>query len=176
MQAFVKNVQPAAVQIAIDWDQANQVARSPLGVAAIRGDRLTKTVAARLASAGGYVATNTADELDIVAEFPILGTSVGRLVVEVKARYSNRAIHRRAETQLRQAMRKTGSLLGLLVYGGPSDVRTKLMDDTRSQDSLFGEFDDGILVVSAEELVSWSDRQLIGELTRLRNAVVHGQR
>lgn len=175
LRAFVQNVQPAAVQIAIDWDAVGSASLPRTGLSAVRGDSLTKAVAQRLAAAGGYVVANSDDEHDIVADFPLLG-AIGKIVVEVKFRYVNSTLHRRVETQLRRSMRQSGALLGMLVYGSPSDIRTRLVSEGRSQHLLFNEFDDGILVVSASELMDWTDNQLVAELTRLRNAVVHGKR
>jgi hypothetical protein len=175
IDAFVRNVQPSAMQIAIDWGQVERANRSRLGAPSIRGARLVRLIGARLASAGGYVTEAPDRGHDLTVEFPLLGP-IGSIPIEVKTRYENPRIHRLVESQLRKAMRDHGALLGILVYNDPDDIRERLTEGLGSQASLFDDAGTGILVVSAKELVGWTDNQLVAELTRLRNSAFHGSR
>ncbi|MGH3630771.1 MAG: hypothetical protein ACRDRL_25430 [Sciscionella sp.] len=172
IRAFVENVQPVAAQLAINWDELALQAGSRHAASLINAVGLERRVAERLARTGALVNTETDRRIDMIATFPSLGASIGRVPVEVKARF-NKNTHQQNRGHLQRAMSMTDSLIGLLIYGEPVETST-LISEAR-QDALFEEPSRGILITSADRLDQWSDTELLWRLTQLRNVVIHSR-
>lgn len=172
IRAFVENVQPAAVYLAINWDNLALHAGSRRAASLIKTVGLERRVAERLARAGALVNTEVDRRIDLVATFPSLGTSIDQLVVEVKEKFTN---HRQNKEKLQRAMRLSGSLLGLLIYGEP--VKINIHIEKKLEQTLFDdEASSGIWVMSIDQLDEWSDAELLQKLTQFRNLVIHSIR
>ena len=97
---------------------------------------------------------------DIVVTFQALGPEFSPIIVEIKG--SRRRGLENITHQVRRYLDAAGARLGLIV------------DASNEQESFSRIYDStGILYVSADDLEAWSDSQLLDELTRLRNKVVH---
>lgn len=172
IRAFVENVQPAAARLTIDWDELALQAGDRRAASLIRAVGLERRVAERLVRAGALVNTEVDRRIDMIAAFPSLGTSIDRVAVEVKSKFSKR-VHQQIHEQLQHTMSISGSLIGLLVYGEPVETSTVLSEE---RETLFGKSSSGILVTSADQLDRWSDAELLRRLTQLRNLVIHSHR
>lgn len=166
LQAYVKQVQPAAVQHILskttltDFSVTDRQHRPSLDSV------LEERVAARLEAAGALVARERrlAGNLrpDIITTFPQLSPEFNPIIVEVKGAFTWRSPSADTIAQVRNYLRAARARLGLIVYESRDQ-----MPRTDIHESL------GILILSMDDLDEWGNQRLLDEITSLRNKVVH---
>ena len=164
LSAYVKQVQPVASQHVVSKETLLDFSTENANVLFERESSLEYRLANRFQKAGALVAVESriARNMrpDIAVTFPALGPEFSPIIVEIKGRGRRDledVIH-----QVRRYLDAAGARLGLIVdASNEQETFSRIYDST------------GILYVSAGNLEAWSDSQLLDELTRLRNKVVH---
>jgi hypothetical protein len=170
LTAYIRQVQPIAAQLKINWSQIPAAPAPPLAAASGTSVESTEMatqarIAEHLAEQGILTATYARvgpdKRVDALISFPTLGDEFNTVVLEVKRYRSN---ENRDIDQVIDYMDAAEARLAVLAY---ANQEINLKPQTRISGPI------GIMLVSADELLSWDYQRIIKELTRLRNRVVH---
>lgn len=167
--AYVAQVQPFAAALKINWNSLLEKSKPTVVNSWLEGHDLEQQVAGRLVAAGALVGDQSSlpgdRGVDLTATFPALGDAFSPILVEVKSRSHNK---RREIGALQRSLEKSGSKLGLLVYG---EIHQR--PEVFIHVDLTGVAKSAVLVVSLNDLKAWDSKSLLRELTILRNQLVH---
>jgi len=163
LAAYVDRVQPIAVQLTVNWDPyIERILEKGHSFSASSERTIAGRVAGRLTALGALVdreARIGSRMADIVATIPTLGSAFNPIIIEIKSRsYAREASIRQVYALLQDARAR----LGMIIYG---------RDDVRTEVEIVDQF--AFLLTSESEFMGWSDEQILSQITRLRNKVVH---
>jgi nucleoside 2-deoxyribosyltransferase len=163
LNAYVKQVQPVASQHVASKETLLDFSTTNLN-RHVGEMHLQNLLANRFQEAGALVAVDSRIAAglrpDLVVTFPELGPEFSPIIVEIKSRRQRSM--RYITEHVRRYLDAAGARLGLIV------------DESNEQETFSRIYDStGILYVSAKDLQAWNNDQLLDELTRLRNKVVH---
>lgn len=161
--AYLENVHPIAAQLTLNWNVlVDEEKKRPVDLKIGNEHSVVGQIASRLKFIGAMVATEQRigdGRVDVVATVPSLGDSFNPIFIEVKQRETSPDSDLR---QMRNYLRSAANRLGLIVYiKSPNKKRSRIVDST------------GILLITYDELMSWTGNHMVLELTKLRNQVVH---
>lgn len=161
--AYLTNVQPIAAQLTLNWNALiEEEQKQPSKLKVAREQSSIGQMASHLKQIGAMVTLDSRigdGRVDIAATIPALGESFNPVFIEVKRRFSSPDSD---IEQMRRYLRNANARLGLIVYTENIPARV-----FRTASSM------GILLLSADELMSWDGSQMVQEITKLRNKVVH---
>jgi hypothetical protein len=166
--AYVRQVQPIAAQLKVSWDRVDVTGARVVGetdpdVVPRETDALGELVAhfnTEGILVARYARIGPNKRVDALLGFPSLGDDFNTVIIEVKR---HRIDQGSDIEQVLDYISAAGARLAMLVYVEPRDIESEL--------KVFGHV--GIILVSANELLQWDYARFSGELTRLRNLVVH---